>query len=346
LEYTESTNLWKPILIDFSLAKPIHAALWGYYDDDDECEDDCSFYYNLEHLVHTGEVGTVAYTAPEILAQDDDEPSYYGKPADVYSVGIVLLELIRNHIFTAHKVNAAKIQIQQAVQELPSDTPFANLVRSMIQTDPSLRPTAQQAMSHELFPKFGFIQDPSTNHPIVRIATALPHGDDDEAEEEEEENEPPNESVVPHCKQRVEHVKIHKEEEKRKTKRLQLIDKILHALGTEHPWTRSAAYEYSIRFQEIDDADEMNQVLEPRRNNKGNKTTTTTTTQSLLDCCILAHKFWELELLDYPQLPHDQPTLFADWSYETYIDNEATIFMLMDYCLYPRTLLLPSKGTK
>jgi hypothetical protein len=263
----------------------------------------------------------------------------------------VLLELIRNQIITAHKANAAKIQIQDATQELPTDTPFAHLVRALIRTDPSARPTARHALAtHELFHKFGFVQN-NNNHPKVRIATALPYDDDDD-DDEEEENESPNEIVdVSHSghvskRRQMDAKKINdKPEEKRMIKRLHIIDKILQALGTEHPWTRSAAYEYSIRFHEIDDPDEMNQVLDRRNNN--NNSTTRTTTQSLLDCCILAHKFWELELLEYKHLPRDQPSIFADWSYATYIDNEATIFMLLDYCLYPRTLLPPPpKATK
>ena len=59
---------------------------------------------------------------------------------------------------------------------------------------------------------------------------------------------------------------------------------------------------------------------------------------ALLDCVVLAFRFWEREVLDLECLEEHDTGLFAQWNLAEYVDNETTLFLLLDYCLYPRML--------
>jgi len=287
----------EPILIDFSLAKPIDGTIWGHPELHAE---------QLEAIGHTGEVGTVVYTAPEITKQEE-----YGKPADLFSVGVVLLELLQNQSFTAEKASHVAAEIEKALLQLPEDAPFPNLIRSLLKENPAERVTARQALQHPVFTKFGFA--PPSSPRIVNVGDALPYdnaGNDDE----EEENEAP---AVP----RKNAASIKNRKNKKRQQRLQRIDKYLNELESDHPWTRAAALEYSQQMEQVDE-----DVDNPAES------------QALADCCVLAHRFFELELPDLDELNERDSGVFADWTLEQYVDNEASIFMLLDFCLYPRSL--------
>ena len=294
LEQVEGSDLdWKPVLIDFSLAKPIDGTIWGQ----PELHAD-----KLESIEHTGEVGTVKYMAPEIVQQED-----YGKPADLYSVGVVLLELLQNRALTAEKASHVAIEIKEAVGQLPDSAPFPDLVRQLLKEDPSERLTARQALVHPIFEKFGF---PMPRAPrIANVGTALPY--DNNAEEE---NEAPVLSKTP-SKNRTRN---------KMERRLQRIDKILHELESEHPFTRAAALEYSRQMEQLDDG--MDDAADD--------------SQALIDCCVLAHRFFERYPPDMDDLNYRDKGVFADWTLADYVDNEGSILMLLDFCLYPRSLTL------
>ena len=59
--------------------------------------------------------------------------------------------------------------------------------------------------------------------------------------------------------------------------------------------------------------------------------------QSMLDCVVLAHKMFEVEVMDLTSLA-DEYKSFADWDLDTYRDNETTLLLMMDYCLFPRSI--------
>lgn len=297
LEHNAATNAWQSILIDFSLAKPIDGTMWNDPSRDEE----------LEFLQHTGEVCTLVYTAPEIVSQVG-----YGKPADLYSVGVVLLELLQNEMFTAEKAREAAAQIATAVEKLPDAAPFPDLIRRLLEPDPDDRITARQALEHDVFAKFGWTALPERR--IVDIATALPYdGTDDD--DDLGENESPNHPIKTPATAKIRNTKLER--------RLKTIDKFLHDLNSEHPWTRWAALDYSQQLEQLDD--EMDDIRH---------------SQSLADCCVLAHRFFELDMLDLPDLEERNVGPFARWNLDEYLDNEATIFMTLDYCLYPRSLAL------
>jgi hypothetical protein len=88
--------------------------------------------------------------------------------------------------------------------------------------------------------------------------------------------------------------------------------------------TVQAAFCYSLQLSQLDDC------LDNLRESQG-----------LIDCVVLAHKFFEKELWALKSIEELDRGVFkqCDWSLADYIDNEGTIWMLMDFCLYPRKLV-------
>lgn len=294
----DNDDSWKPVLIDFSLAKPINNSLWCSTTDITSKKTIQSYHEPVEH---TGEVGTVVYTAPEIINNE-----LYGEPADVFSVGVVLLELLQSKTFTAMKHKEAETQINEALQQLPVNAPFASLVRSMLSIDPSRRPTARQCLENPLFEeKFGL---PVPAAKRINVGHILPY----DFEDVSLENDSPNIQGGKSRKQR---------QDPKMQKRMNLIEKLCNELDSTHPMTKHAAFEYSLLLDELDE--NLNNL---------------DMSQGLVDCVVLAHRFFELNLLDLDDLDEQNNGRFEAWNLQDYIDNESTIFMMTDYCLYPRTL--------
>jgi hypothetical protein len=108
-------------------------------------------------------------------------------------------------------------------------------------------------------------------------------------------------------------------------RRMEMIRKIAHDLESENPLTVQAALCYSIQLSQLDDGiDDLDE------------------SQGLIDCVVLAHKFFERELWDLKSIEDLDSGVFrkVSWSLQEYVDNEATIWMLMDFCLYPRELMV------
>lgn len=287
---------YKPVLIDFSLAKPIDPTI--FYGDASKSK--ASLWKGaLDGVRHTGEVGTVTYTAPEIF--DDEEPTY-GKPMDLWSVGVVLLELWLGSLLDAQKNSHALRLIQTKLAELP-EKPFPELLRSLLQEDPSVRYSARQALQSNVFAKADLVEPPRR---LVHVSTSLPldYGVDEGGNVfSNQENRPNSRKPKP-------------------SKRRQLIERLCNELGgAENPLTIPAALEYSVQMEQLDDnVDNINEST------------------VLLDCVLLAFRFWERELVDLEELEEVDTGPFATWNQADYIDNESSIFVLLDYCLYPRQL--------
>lgn len=289
LEMAED-GCWKPVLIDFSLAKVTTGAMYqkGY--------NPLTTIINETEMTHTTEVGTVTYTAPEVVASHP-----YGLSSDLWSVGVILLEMAQNHTLEATKNKEGYKLIEEAKQKLP-DQPFANLVRRLLTEDPDERISARQALESPLFKKFGLEVPPVR---IIDIHLALPLEEGDAFIE----NIKPSKNANKNMKKNPLLVK------RQKTIRM-----LCNELGCEHPMTPYAAFVYSQQmFLQIDDTlDDISH------------------SQTLLDCVVLASKFFETEVRDLQELEEEGTRSFADWSLEEYYDNEGTLWMLMDHCLYPR----------
>lgn len=278
---------WKPVLIDFSLAKVVTGTMFheGFCD------------WKEQGATHTGEIGTVTYTAPEVVNRES-----YGLESDLWSVGVVLLEMIQQKTLEVEKNKDAFRLIDEAKETMP-DQPLPNLVRGLLEKDPAKRLSAREALQSPLFYKFGLEVPPVK---IIDIDAALPLT----AEEDDLENSLPNSTNK-------------SGNDKKLTARLQKREKVVRRLCGElsckHPTTPRAALCYAEKlYKELDD------TIDDLSNSQG-----------LLDCVVLATRFFEVALLNL----HDLETRrsFANWSMDDYFDMEATLWMLMDYCLIPRS---------
>lgn len=276
-----------PVLIDFSLAKFVggeNAVL-------------------PPGATHTGEIGTPTYTAPEVVAR---EP--YGLPSDLWSVGVVLLESLIGEL-TADRDKAAARLIEEKKEALP-DSPFATLVRGLLETDVEKRLSAREALALPIFEKFGLEIPPIR---IIDIADAMPsddHGDD------------VNSNHVANALKPINGNKKNTQGKQKLTPRERLIKKLCNEIECNNPKTELAAAAYAKKMEQLDDE------LEDIAN-----------TQTLLDCVVVASRFYEEELISLDELQEDPGEMypsFKDFDVETYMDNEGAILSIMEYCLYLR----------
>lgn len=291
---------YKPVLIDFSLSTIIQPR--HIYSKASSPEAVKNFSDEaLKDVTHTPGVGTPTYRSPECY---NEEP--YGFPSDLYSIGVILLELVRDQCLETFRDKAAFKLVQEESAKLP-DQPFPNLIRKLLEIDPANRPTARDALSNPVFEKFGF-QVHHKTFSVIDICEALPLDIDEE-----------NMSFISNLKE------PNKKLPKTVKNRVDLIKKIGSALECEHPMTFVAALEFSIQLAQLEDClDDLSE------------------SQGLIDCVVLAASFFEYEDFTLSWVESLETGIFkkCNWSAETYLDNEYTIFMLMDFCLYPRTLTI------
>lgn len=296
---------YNPVLIDFSLAKVIQPR---HMYSKSSSMDAVKAIVNelLEDDTHTPEVGTPTYRSPECYKEES-----YGFPSDIYSIGVILLEMLRDQCLETFKDKAAFKLVQDESSKLP-DQPFPNLVRRMLETDPKNRPLAHEALNDPVFCKFGYQPLEKTFH-IIDIANALP------LESEDDENNP----FLSNGGASGGGGKSSKEFKKR----VDLIQKIGTALECKNQMTSVAAFAYSMQLMQLEDSlDDLSE------------------SQGLVDCVVLAARFFEKEAfhLSWVESLNTGVLKKCHWDAETYIDNEYTIFMLLDFCLYPRKLI-PNK---
>jgi hypothetical protein len=97
-------------------------------------------------------------------------------------------------------------------------------------------------------------------------------------------------------------------------------------MGWENPMTLQAAMILSIQMSDLVEHNDMDDLKE---------------SSALLDCTVLAHKFFEQHLCgssDLEDLYHCFSNGLQEWDADLYAENESTLFMMMDFCLYPRSL--------
>mmetsp|Transcript_11189 Transcript_11189/g.24255 ORF Transcript_11189/g.24255 Transcript_11189/m.24255 type:complete len:445 (+) Transcript_11189:456-1790(+) len=276
-----------PVLIDFSLAKFVggkNALL-------------------PPGATHTGDVGTPTYTAPEVVAKEK-----YGLPSDLWSVGVVLLESLIGEL-NADRDKAAARLIEEKKEALP-DSPFATLIRGLLEADVDKRLTAREALALSIFQKFGLEIPPVRT---IDIDTAFSADDDDDLENKINEI-----SLKPTTGSK----RKSSSKQQKLSPRERLIKKLCSEIECTNPKTETAAAVYAKEMEQLDD--EMDDI---------------TNTQTLLDCVVVASRFYEEELICLEELEEDggehYPS-FKDFDIETFRDNESAIFSIMDYSLYLR----------
>ena len=286
-------GVFEPVVIDFSLAKFVSK------DDSSEVEP-----------THTSSVGTPTYRAPEVV---DEKP--YGLPSDLWSVGVVLLEMLQGKCFESFKDKGALKEISQCLDSLPEGQPFPTLLRGLLEPDPTKRWTAREALDCDLFAKFNLSEEPeSKSFHRICLSDALPiEGDecDDESIGKENQRNGRESKGSSLQKKKVNSVV---------SKRSKFIQKVCDWMEWNDPLTAEAALVYCTQMNEITgNVDDLNE------------------SNTMLDCLVLAHKFFERDLsgtsdLDAMYEKFGQGSFDAD----EYLGNENTVFEMMDFCLYPR----------
>lgn len=289
----DDRGFYKPVLIDFSLAKPIDATIFEVKTENAKKP---SWERALEKVRHTGGVGTVTYTAPEVFS---DEDPVYGKPIDLWSTGVVLLEVWQNaEVWQQAQKNSHALKlIETMLSQLP-DKPFPELLRGLLHVDPDKRWSVREALRSVAFAKLGLEEPPVR---LLNVNLSLPYFHDEDLA---------NQENLPNGAKR------------KFLKRRQLVEKLCNELGgAENPMTIPAALDYAAQMEQLED--ELDDL---------------TKSSALLDCVVLAFRLWEREALDMEGLDEQEHGSFANWNLEEYIDNETTMFLMLDYCLYPRIL--------
>ncbi|KAL3917785.1 MAG: hypothetical protein SGARI_007631, partial [Bacillariaceae sp.] len=108
------------------------------------------------------------------------------------------------------------------------------------------------------------------------------------------------------------------------SKRFKFIEKVCARMEWVHPMTPQAALTYSIQMGEV--CDDVDDLVE---------------STVLLDCIVVAHKFFERHYSDPEELEARMYSHFAagaGFDLEDFSENESTLLMMMDMCLYPRTI--------
>jgi serine/threonine protein kinase len=323
-------DLYHPVLIDFSLAKitrpqyVMGTVVDGLLPNAEEADED------VEELTHTPSVGTPTYRAPEVVAE---EP--YGLASDLWSVGVVLLEMLRGKEMEALKDKGMTALISEYVSKLPTDQPFPTLIRGLLQPDPTKRWTVHQALQCPLFQKFD-LHEPSHAPIYLPLALALDceadfvpksetvgsvsrslHGQGKE-----------NNMAGPTTASQVKKKKMtNSKVDSKLVKRWKIIEKICSWMEWDNPLTAHAAMTYSRQMEELVDDEDTNGIENLEES------------QILLDCVVLAHKFFERHLsARYSVEELYQHFAKVEFDPDEYYNNESTILMMMDFCLYPRVL--------
>lgn len=117
------------VLCDFGIARPLHDA---------------------DELI-TASAGSLGYAAPEIFSTQG-----HGKPCDVWSLGVVLFTILSGYSpFTAETPQDFMKEVQPGFkvkfhtrywQHVSEDA--KDLIRQMLQFDPSMRPTIDEVLKH------------------------------------------------------------------------------------------------------------------------------------------------------------------------------------------------------
>ena len=87
--------------------------------------------------------GTLQYCPPEVLRGE----KYKGRPADVWSLGILLYTILCGEVPFASSDQARRLGYRQPKVDLSPEA--RDLLDSLLQKSPCLRPTAEEILSHQ-----------------------------------------------------------------------------------------------------------------------------------------------------------------------------------------------------
>ncbi|KAL0245221.1 hypothetical protein GEMRC1_009300 [Eukaryota sp. GEM-RC1] len=125
---------------------------------------------SMEHTANQSVVGTVLYAAPEVLSGLP-----YSYSADIFSLGCVLYELVTRgrHPFQGSNSYEVKAAIINGRYAIPEST-FSDLIQSMLQSNPSSRPSSEELLTLLSKRNLNRIMSPMmTSHSELSAAFAL-----------------------------------------------------------------------------------------------------------------------------------------------------------------------------
>ena len=234
--------------------------------------------------------------------------------------------MLRGHTLECEKDRAAFKLIEEVKNSLP-DKPYPNLIRCLLEIDQEKRISCRDALSLPMFKKAGYEVPPVS---LIDFATCLPDHFEVANNSEKKENAAPSAGAGAGADagEKKKNKKggssgggMSTEELTRLSRMKKAISGYCRELNCVNPKIEQAALLYAteLRHAGCTDVDVGSSVL--------------------LDCCVLAEKFFDTQERDLDDLDDDdgeETPSFKNWTIETYKKNERLIFMTMDYCLYLR----------
>ena len=162
------------------------------------------------------------------------------------------------------------------------------------------------------------IESTGISEPLPVAQTFVLDANEDEDEHGDEDEDDADDKVNQNALKTINGNKKKSSSKQQKlSPRERLIKKLCSEIGCTNPKTEVAAAIYAKEMEQLDD--EMEDIAN---------------TQTLLDCVVVASRFYEEELIDLEGLDSGS---FKDFDIDTFRDNEGAIFSIMDYCLYIRS---------
>jgi hypothetical protein len=278
------TDSMMPVLIDFGLAKII-----------DE--------HGRYGKTHTGDCGTAGYMAPEVYKK---EP--YGCPADVWSVGIVLLEMFTGEL-KCERDKAAFQKVKTLKAQLP-DKPVPNLIRQLLEEDPAIRISAHDALSLPLFTegKVKFAK-PERRKFIAHAAPTATGGASKRGKSGGNKKKGGNFAPA-------------------------MCQKICRVFEVKNDFVPIAAWAYFNAAYGSDAAKARIAAAAAAADEEGEQYEELDEQMQWVICVILAIKIYEAENIDIEECDEEFPEICADFDTDRYMEEEMVILKAMDYCLF------------
>ena len=102
-------------------------------------------------------VGTLRFAAPEQLRQGNRMCKDYSFKADIYSLGVVLLDMFRDHDISYQEYNEIHegIKKEKVIESLAKKMPIeaVTLIEKMIKAEADKRPTLLEVLTSEALPQ-------------------------------------------------------------------------------------------------------------------------------------------------------------------------------------------------
>jgi len=269
------------VLIDFGLAKLVDG-------------------YGRYGITHTSDCGTAGYMAPEVYAK---EP--YSLAADIWSVGIVLLEMFTGEL-NCERDKAAFVKVKALKAQLP-DKPIPNLIKKLLEEDVSKRLTAHQALALPLFVE--------GKNPLPKVDVRLF-------------------VTAPTPNTGGENKRGKNGSKKKKTCAPAMCQKVCRTFGVESDFVPLAASKYFDAAYGSDAAKARIAAEAAEAKEAGEEYDTLSELSQWAICVILAVKIYEQEKIDVEECDEEFPEICGDFDIDQFIEQEVKVLRAMDFCMF------------